>query len=781
MAIQFDGLALTNLAALPINPVQGEVAYDTALRIWDGSAWVTFNPVDPSGESSTITMASGEVILNDAGTKTDPSYSFSGDDDSGIYSSGANAIGLVGNGEEILNLLASSTPANYWQMESSDAASPVELKSLGDDTDIDMLLTPKGDGVIQVPAGYEGRSNFGDDSLVNKEYVDNAIGAGAAGNDREIQFNNSGSFGASPHLTFTNPANSANLRITETTDAYLWFQREAAAANEEKWRMGVNTSDNFVISAVNDAEGSSASFLQAVRGTGATVTELDLLVDVDLRNNKLFSSIGNLQIDISQSATPAVGGNIDIDAGQGNTNVGGNVDIDAGAAAGGNFAGGNVNVTGGVAASSGSAASGGTVTLTGGAAAGPGGQGGEVVLAEGGGSGGGDNGVIRVSGVMVAENQIRAGAIYDTNIGRSIQILAQDNATGTGGDMTLDAGEGGTNGAGGEAYFRAGRGSGSGDGGKTTVSAGDGGITGDGANLDLLSGSGGSTSGSGGDVNVTAGGRQAGAGDGGNVNITAGDGSSTGVGGAVFIRPGYGGGSAPSIPTVSGIPQPAEFWFVDGDNTTSGYVGFKAPADVGAAVTGDGVDTVWTLPEGEGSPNQVMTTDGTGILAWSSTIQGPSGFGVSGSDAFILGGDTDGVGGSVNGGNVNITGGTIVGGAGSGSGGAVLIDGGAGVSLSGGEAGAVVGGDVSIAGGVGAADGGGGVNTDTSGGNVFVAGGAAGAGGVGATASNGGNVQIAGGAGATGSAPHASGHPPCSAGGGDPPSDPRSVRGSPRG
>ena len=35
-----------------------------------------------------------------------------------------------------------------------------------------LILEPNGTGTVTVPSGYESRSGFGDDSLVNKSYVD---------------------------------------------------------------------------------------------------------------------------------------------------------------------------------------------------------------------------------------------------------------------------------------------------------------------------------------------------------------------------------------------------------------------------------------------------------------------------------------------------------------------------------------------------------------------------------------------------------------------------------
>jgi formylglycine-generating enzyme required for sulfatase activity len=53
----------------------------------------------------------------------------------------------------------------------------------------------------------------------------------------------------------------------------------------------------------------------------------------------------------------------------------------------------------------------------------------------------------------------------------------------------------------------------------------------------------------------------------------------------------------------------SEIHFADSDS--SNYVGFKAPASISA-------DKVWTLPDGDGSSGQVLSTDGFGVLSWTS-------------------------------------------------------------------------------------------------------------------------------------------------------------------
>lgn len=70
------------------------------------------------------------------------------------------------------------------------------------------------------------------------------------------------------------------------------------------------------------------------------------------------------------------------------------------------------------------------------------------------------------------------------------------------------------------------------------------------------------------------------------------------------------------------------------DTDSSNYVAFKSPGTVSTNVT-------WTLPSADGTSNQVLTTDGSGTLSWSSPagsgtvtsvgLSMPTGFSVSGS------------------------------------------------------------------------------------------------------------------------------------------------------
>jgi hypothetical protein len=58
---------------------------------------------------------------------------------------------------------------------SFDISNNTTIDTLGTNTSI--IISPNGTGVVNVPAGYETRGQFGDDSLVNKKYVD-AVASG---------------------------------------------------------------------------------------------------------------------------------------------------------------------------------------------------------------------------------------------------------------------------------------------------------------------------------------------------------------------------------------------------------------------------------------------------------------------------------------------------------------------------------------------------------------------------------------------------------------------------
>ena len=67
------------------------------------------------------------------------------------------------------------------------------------------------------------------------------------------------------------------------------------------------------------------------------------------------------------------------------------------------------------------------------------------------------------------------------------------------------------------------------------------------------------------------------------------------------------------IPTGTTSGQTNELRFFELAASGQNYVGFKAPDSLAA-------NRIWTLPTGDGSSNQLLTTNGAGVLSWSTPV-----------------------------------------------------------------------------------------------------------------------------------------------------------------
>jgi hypothetical protein len=72
-----------------------------------------------------------------------------------------------------------------------------------------------------------------------------------------------------------------------------------------------------------------------------------------------------------------------------------------------------------------------------------------------------------------------------------------------------------------------------------------------------------------------------------------------------------------SSATVTGLTINAAGELRLADTDSSNYVGFKSPGTVSA-------NRIWTLPSADGTANQVLKTDGSGVLGWATASSGPS-------------------------------------------------------------------------------------------------------------------------------------------------------------
>lgn len=166
----------------------------------------------------------------------------------------------------------------------------------------------------------------------------------------------------------------------------------------------------------------------------------------------------------------------------------------------------------------------------------------------------------------------------------SITVQAPNSQDGTGGAATLNGGNASGTGIGGEVDIVAGN-SGNNVGGRVLIVAGSSSSSATGGDLTFHAGT--STGGTDGSINLRTG----------NVNFNS----------AVKI-------TSPDTQLLSAgnsVSQSLSFY----DSGTTNYESFKAPNSLSGI-------TNWTLPDGDGSANQVLKTDGAGILSWATVGAG---------------------------------------------------------------------------------------------------------------------------------------------------------------
>jgi hypothetical protein len=103
------------------------------------------------------------------------------------------------NDNEILTLTPEGSAINYLDIQNAAAGNPVNLEALGDDTDIDILLTPKGDGMVLI-----------DGADANSYYI------GTIGGTPFLRFRDV-SPANDPHLVFTNQTNILRIGSGSTS------------------------------------------------------------------------------------------------------------------------------------------------------------------------------------------------------------------------------------------------------------------------------------------------------------------------------------------------------------------------------------------------------------------------------------------------------------------------------------------------------------------------------------------------------------------------------------
>jgi hypothetical protein len=128
-------------AQRPTSPLTGHTRWNTStskLEVWTG-AW-----------SDIITAAGGTITGNlviGNGTATVPSLQV-GTTASGLSSFSGDTLSFVAGGAEQVRLAATTGAVNRLELSGSEAGAGVSIRAQGSDTNINMILEPKGTGAV---------------------------------------------------------------------------------------------------------------------------------------------------------------------------------------------------------------------------------------------------------------------------------------------------------------------------------------------------------------------------------------------------------------------------------------------------------------------------------------------------------------------------------------------------------------------------------------------------------------------------------------------------------
>lgn len=108
--------------------------------------------IDDSGNVAGVgTLTATGVVTIPAGTVAAPSVSFSGDADTGLYRPAANQLGIAAGGDEVAVFIGGTSTTSFAQLTAGTTT--VDLAAAGDETNIDLDLSPKGSGNVEVQSG----------------------------------------------------------------------------------------------------------------------------------------------------------------------------------------------------------------------------------------------------------------------------------------------------------------------------------------------------------------------------------------------------------------------------------------------------------------------------------------------------------------------------------------------------------------------------------------------------------------------------------------------------
>lgn len=107
---------------------------------------------DGTSVLNSFTSTVGSNIILAPGSPSSPPLAFTGSTSTGLYSPATNIFGISANGSDVARFSSAGSAVNYFGLQSSAAGSAISLNAAGADANIDISITPKGSGKVNISA-----------------------------------------------------------------------------------------------------------------------------------------------------------------------------------------------------------------------------------------------------------------------------------------------------------------------------------------------------------------------------------------------------------------------------------------------------------------------------------------------------------------------------------------------------------------------------------------------------------------------------------------------------
>lgn len=161
---QFTGILTANINVIvpatvqlyyPFNNTSGSYTLTmktpsgTGVTIDQGSHVIVY--CDGTNIVNAFTSSFGGAISIGAGSATAPNLNFVGSVTTGLYSPTTDQLAITAGGKEVMNFISDASAVNWLEAEATATGDAPVISAKGSDTNIGIILSPKGSGAIGIP------------------------------------------------------------------------------------------------------------------------------------------------------------------------------------------------------------------------------------------------------------------------------------------------------------------------------------------------------------------------------------------------------------------------------------------------------------------------------------------------------------------------------------------------------------------------------------------------------------------------------------------------------